>query len=186
MSEVTPPNPLPHSLHEIVVNIRLVVLDVDGVLTDGRLLIGEDGTESKAFNIRDGHGIKMLQQTDVGVGIITGRTSASVEHRASDLGVEHLYQGRENKLAALNDLLSKLTLQPAQAAFVGDDVVDLPAMLKVGLAVAVNDAHKLVKEHAHWVTPSTGGHGAVREVCEMIMGIQGTYTSAMQHYLVQT
>lgn len=186
MPEIAPPNTLSDSLHEIVVNIRLVVLDVDGVLTDGRLLIGEDGTESKAFNIRDGHGIKMLQQAGVVVGIITGRTSASVKHRATDLSVEHLYQGREDKLTALNELLTKLTLQPAQAAFVGDDVVDLPAMLKVGLAVAVSDAHELVKEHAHWVTPGAGGHGAVREVCEMIMGVQGTYTTTMQRYLAQT
>ncbi|MEE9596592.1 MAG: 3-deoxy-manno-octulosonate-8-phosphatase KdsC [Acidiferrobacterales bacterium] len=183
MSAVAPPNTSQDSLHEIAMNIRLVLLDVDGVLTDGRLLIGEDGTESKAFNIRDGHGIKMLQQTGIEVGIITGRTSGSVKHRAADLKVKHLYQGREDKLSVLKELLAKLALQPTQAAFVGDDVVDLPAMLQVGLAVAVNDAHELVKEHAHWVTPSAGGHGAVREVCEMIMRAQGTYATTMQRYL---
>ena len=183
MSEVAPPNTSQDSLYEIAVNIRLVLLDVDGVLTDGRLLIGEDGTESKAFNIRDGHGIKMLQQTGIEVGIITGRTSSSVKHRAADLNVKHLYQGRNDKLSVLKELLTKLALQPTQAAFVGDDVVDLPAMLQVGLAVAVNDAHELVKEHAHWVTPSAGGHGAVREVCEMLMRAQGTYATAMQRYL---
>ena len=183
MSEVAPPNPSHDSLHKIAMNIRLVLLDVDGVLTDGRLLIGEDGTESKAFNTRDGHGIKMLQQTGIEVGIITGRTSGSVKHRAADLRVKHLYQGREDKLSVLKELLTKLALQPTQAAFVGDDVVDLPAMLQVGLAVAVNDAHELVKEHAHWVTPSAGGYGAVREVCEMIMRAQGTYATTIQSYL---
>ena len=183
MSEVAPPNPSHDSLQKIAMNIRLVLLDVDGVLTDGRLLIGEDGTESKAFNTRDGHGIKMLQQTGIEVGIITGRTSGSVKHRAADLRVKHLYQGREDKLSVLKELLTKLALQPTQAAFVGDDVVDLPAMLQVGLAVAVNDAHELVKEHAHWVTPSAGGHGAVREVCEMIMRAQGTYATTIQSYL---
>ncbi len=183
MSAVPPPNASQDSLHKIAMNIRLVLLDVDGVLTDGRLLIGEDGTESKAFNIRDGHGIKMLQQTGIEVGIITGRTSGSVKHRAADLRVKHLYQGREDKLSVLKELLTKLALQPTQAAFVGDDVVDLPAMLQVGLAVAVNDAHELVKEHAHWVTPSAGGHGAVREVCEMIMRAQGTYATTIQSYL---
>ncbi len=183
MSEVVPPNTSQDSLHEIAVNIRLVLLDVDGVLTDGRLLIGEDGTEYKAFNIRDGHGIKMLQQTGIEVSIITGRTSGAVKHRAADLNVKHLYQGREDKRSVLKELLTELALQPAQAAFVGDDVVDLPAMLQIGLAVAVNDAHELVKEHAHWVTPSDGGHGAVREVCEMLMRAQGTYATAMQRYL---
>jgi 3-deoxy-D-manno-octulosonate 8-phosphate phosphatase (KDO 8-P phosphatase) len=183
MSEVAPPKHPQDSLHEIAVNIRLVLLDVDGVLTDGGLLISEDGTESKTFNIRDGHGIKMLQQTGIEVGIITGRTSDSVKHRAVDLNVKHVYQGREDKLSVLKELLTKLALQPTQAAFVGDDVVDLPAMLQVGLAVAVNDAHELVKEHAHWVTPSAGGHGAVREVCEMLMRAQGTYATAVQRYL---
>lgn len=183
MSEVVPSNTSQDSLHEIAVNIRLVLLDVDGVLTDGRLLIGEDGTESKAFNIRDGHGIKMLQQTGIEVGIVTGRTSGAVKHRAADLSVTHLYQGQDDKLSVLEELLTKLALQPTQAAFVGDDIVDLPAMLQVGLAIAVNDAHELVKEHAHWVTPSAGGRGAVREVCEMLMRAQGTYVTAMQRYL---
>ena len=141
MSNIASPNTSQDSIHKAAVNIRLVLLDVDGVLTDGQLLVGEDGSESKAFNIRDGHGIKMLQQTGIEIGIITGRTSNSVKHRAADLKVDHLYQGRNDKLSVLNELLTKLTLQPTQAAFVGDDVLDLPAMLQVGLAIAVNDAH---------------------------------------------
>ncbi len=183
MSGVAPPKMSQDSLHAIAVHVRLLILDVDGVLTDGQLLIGEDGAELKAFNVQDGHGIKMLQQTGIEVGIITGRKSGAVEHRAADLNVKHLYQGREDKLSVLKKLLTKLALQPTQAAFVGDDVVDLPAMLQAGLAIAVNDAHRLVKEHAHWVTPSPGGHGAVREVCEMIMHAQGTYAMTMQRYL---
>ena len=105
------------------------------------------------------------------------------KHKAAELKGQQFVQGREDKLSVLKELLTKLALQPTQAAFVGDDVVDLPAMLQVGLAVAVNDAHELVKEHAHWVTPSAGGHGAVREVCEMIMRAQGTYATTMQRYL---
>ena len=186
MSDFVMPKISQDGLQEIAANIRLVLLDVDGVLTDGRLLIGEDGSESKAFHIRDGHGIKMLQQTGIEIGIITGRRSNSVKHRAADLKVKHLYQGREDKLSVLRELLTELGLQPPQAAFVGDDVVDLPAMLQVGLAIAVSDAHALVKKHAHWITPNLGGHGAVRDVCEMIMRAQGTYETTMQRYLAQT
>jgi 3-deoxy-D-manno-octulosonate 8-phosphate phosphatase (KDO 8-P phosphatase) len=169
--------------YELAVRIKLVTFDVDGVLTDGTLVMGDDGRDYKAFNVRDGHGIKMLQQTGVTVGIISGRTSTIVERRAAELGIRHVRQGCDPKLPALEDLLRSLGITLSEVAFVGDDVVDLPLMLRVGLAVAVRDAHPLAREHAHWVTSNTGGHGAVREVCDMIMQAQGTYASAIQRYL---
>jgi 3-deoxy-D-manno-octulosonate 8-phosphate phosphatase (KDO 8-P phosphatase) len=161
----------------------LVIFDVDGVLTDGSLYFGDDGQEYKAFNSRDGHGMKMLQYSGVEIGIITGRTSDVVRHRMQNLGVEHVYQGKQEKLPAFEELRTKLGLQAHQIAYVGDDVVDLPIMRRVGLAIAVNDAHSLVKQHAHWLSPSPGGRGAAREVCEMIMEAQGTLKSALEHYL---
>ena len=162
--------------------IKLVLFDVDGVLTDARLILGDDGQEYKAFNSKDGHGLKMLQRNGVAVGIITGRTSRVVEHRVRDLEIRHVYQGCKEKLPVYQRLITELGLSPAETAFVGDDVVDLPIMLQVGLAITVQDAHALVRRHAHWVTPSPGGHGAGREVCEMLMYAQGTYTSEMQRY----
>ncbi|MEJ2508176.1 MAG: 3-deoxy-manno-octulosonate-8-phosphatase KdsC [Gammaproteobacteria bacterium] len=163
--------------------IKLVVFDVDGVLTDGSLFLGDDGQEYKAFHSRDGHGMKMLQQTGVEIAVITGRSSQVVNHRMHNLGVRHVYQGRLEKRPAFEDLLAKLSMGPAQTAYVGDDVVDLPVMRLAGLAVAVQDAHPLVKQHAHWQTPSGGGRGAAREVCELIMEAQGTLQGQLQHYL---
>ncbi len=177
------PYRLEETVHALAAQVKLVVLDVDGVLTDGKLFLSDDGKEYKAFSTRDGHGIKMLQRTGVEISIISGRTSKPVEKRVSELGIEYVYQGCEEKLAVLEELLAKLRLTANQVACAGDDVVDLPIMLRAGLAIAVNDAHELVKQHAHWVTPSKGGQGAVRELCEMIMQAQGTYATEMQRYL---
>ena len=179
-----PDFPIPAQLLEQARAIRLVLFDVDGVLTDGRLILGDDGQEYKAFHSRDGHGLKMLQKSGVAVGIITGRTSKVVEHRVRDLGIRHVFQGCLEKLPVCQQLLADLKLDPRQAAFVGDDVVDLPIMVQVGLGIAVQNAHGLVKRHAHWVTPSDGGVGAAREVCELMMYAHGTYTNAMQSYLL--
>lgn len=163
--------------------IRLLVFDVDGVLTDGGLFIDTEGREHKVFNSRDGHGMKMLQQCGVSIAIITGRSSPAVAHRMAGLGIEHVYQGQQEKLPAFEQLLDKLGLSAAQAAYVGDDVVDLPIMCRVGLAVAVQDAHALVKKHAHWLTAQPGGRGAARDVCELIMEAQGHLEQHMQQYL---
>jgi 3-deoxy-D-manno-octulosonate 8-phosphate phosphatase (KDO 8-P phosphatase) len=163
--------------------IKLLIFDVDGVLTDGRLFFGDDGQEYKAFHSRDGHGMKMLQASGVEIGIITGRTSKVVEHRMANLGVQHVYQGKHEKLPAFEELIAKLNLKPEQVAYMGDDVVDLPIMLRVGLAVATNDAHALVRKHAHWQSSHDGGQGAARDLCELIMQAQGTLDSAMQPYL---
>ena len=163
--------------------IRLVIFDVDGVLTDGSLFVGDDGQEYKAFNSRDGHGIKMLQKHNVTVGIITGRTSNVVEHRMANLGVTHVYQGKLEKLPAFEDMTSKLGVSPQETAYVGDDVVDLPVMRRVGLAIAVQDAHALVVRHSHWQTPSRGGRGAARDVCELLMEARGILQQELDSYL---
>ncbi len=168
---------------EKAATIKLVVFDVDGVLTDGSLFLGDDGQEYKAFHSRDGHGMKMLQATGVEIAVITGRTSQVVLHRMDNLGVRHIYQGRLEKLPAFEDLLQKLAIPAQQAAYVGDDVVDLPVMRRAGLAVAVQDAHPLVKKHAHWCTPNAGGRGAARDLCELVMGAQGTLDSQLGRYL---
>ena len=163
--------------------IKLVVFDVDGVLTDGALFLGDDGQEYKAFHSRDGHGMKMLQATGVEIGIITGRTSRVVELRMESLGIRHVYQGQLDKRPAYDRLKQELGLSDAQIAYVGDDVVDLPLLTRAGLAVAVQDAHPLVKQHTHWQTPSAGGRGAARDVCELVMEAQGRLQPFLQGYL---
>ena len=163
--------------------IELVIFDVDGVLTDGSLFYGDDGQEYKAFNSRDGHGMKMLKKHGVELGIITGRTSQVVEHRVKNLGIEHLYQGQLDKRPAFRELIAKLGIDAAATAYVGDDVVDLPIMRQVGLAIAVQDAHPFVKQHAHWITPSGGGRGAARDVCELLLEARGKLNAEFESYL---
>lgn len=163
-------------------DIKLVIFDVDGVLTDGSIIIGDDGEEYKAFHSRDGHGMKLLQYTGVEIAIITGRTSKVVEYRMNSLGVTHLYQGQKVKLPAFEELIGQLGLTPEQCAYIGDDWVDLAIMSRVGLAIAVQDADALVKKHAHWITPANGGKGAAREVCELIMEGQGTLQDQIERH----
>lgn len=163
--------------------IKLVVFDVDGVMTDGRLIIGDDGLEYKAFNSQDGLGMKLLKASGVDMAIITGRTSNVVTKRAESTGIGHFYQGVEDKLEAFLDLLQQTGLSPEQCAFMGDDVVDLPPMRRSGLAVTVPAAPPLVKQHAHFVTPREGGRGAVRDLCELIMRAQGTMDAQMAQFL---
>lgn len=163
--------------------IQLLIFDVDGVLTDGSLFVGDDGQEYKAFNSRDGHGIKMLIKHGVTVAIITGRTSKVVEHRMENLGIEHVYQGKLEKLPAYEELARELGISAAETAYVGDDIVDLPVMRRVGLAIGVQDAHPLVRKHSHWLTPSCGGRGAARDVCEMLMEARGVLEQEMSSYL---
>jgi len=171
---------------EKAAKIKLLVFDVDGVLTDGRLIVGDDGEEYKAFYSKDGLGMKMLQQTGVTIAVITARTSNVVTHRMQSLGIKHIYQGQLEKLPAFEKILTELNLSAEQAAYVGDDVIDLPVMLRAGLAITVADAHPLVKQHAHWQTPQCGGRGAARDVCELIMQAQGTLETQFQKYLGST
>jgi 3-deoxy-D-manno-octulosonate 8-phosphate phosphatase (KDO 8-P phosphatase) len=163
--------------------IKLLIFDVDGVLTDGRLILGDDGQEYKAFHSRDGHGMKLLQQSGVEIAVITGRRSQVVAHRMANLGIQHVYQGQEHKLTAFEHILRELGIQAQETAYVGDDVIDLPVLLRVGFAVAVADAHPLVRQHAHWQTPHGGGRGAARDVCELIMEAQGTLAAQLARYL---
>lgn len=171
------------SVYELARNIQLLIFDVDGVLTDGSLYLGDDGQEYKAFNSLDGHGIKMLRKSGVEIAIITGRTSNVVAHRAKNLGIPHLYQGVEDKLTAFLHLTEALNIRHEACAFMGDDVVDLPAMRRCGLALTVPRAPTLVRQHAHYVTQQEGGKGAAREVCELIMQAQGTFNAQMAVYL---
>lgn len=163
--------------------IQLVIFDVDGVLTDGRLYLGNDGNEYKAFHIRDGHGIKMLLDSGVEVAIISGRHATSVERRMADLGIRHTYLGVQDKLVVFNSLLVRLGLSADQVAYVGDDLIDLPVMARVGLAIAVGDADPFVKQHAHWQTPRPGGRGAARDVCELMLEARGQLAAMRARYL---
>lgn len=163
--------------------IRLAVFDVDGVLTDGRVVFGDDGFEHKAFHTRDGLGLQLLQDSGVQVGIITGRTSTIVSRRAEELRIRHLLQGRPDKGPALAELLARLEIVPECVLYVGDDVVDLPAMRSVGLGIAVADATAFTRRHADHVTRAAGGAGAVREICELLMAAQGTLDDAHARFL---
>jgi len=162
--------------------IKLVIFDVDGVLTDGSLFIGDDGQEYKAFNSKDGHGMRMLQDGGVDIAIITGRVSKVVEHRVKDLGIRHVYQGKRQKLPAYEELKKIVGLNDEDIAYVGDDVVDLPVMVRVGLAICVQDGHPYVKKHAHWITEHGGGRGAGRDVCEMILEAKGLLADKLASY----
>ncbi|CAD6872932.1 3-deoxy-manno-octulosonate-8-phosphatase KdsC [Methylomonas fluvii] len=170
-------------LLSVVKQLKLLILDVDGVLTDGRLFFDDNGKEYKCFHARDGHGIKLLRQTGVEVAVISGRKSNSVGLRMQSLGVELVYQGQENKRAAFAEILQRLALTPEQVGYIGDDILDLPVMRQVGFAVAVQDANFVLKNYAHWQTQAAGGLGAVREVCDLIMQVQGNFDSVLQTYL---
>ena len=166
-------------------NIKLVILDIDGVMTDGSLFYDNSGHEYKAFNSKDGHGIRMLQDAGIDIALITGRTSELVLHRAENLKISPalIYQGYRDKRPAFHELLKKTELEPENIAYVGDDVMDLPIMTKVGLAIAVGDAHHFVRKHAHWTTKNKGGKGAVREVCELLLDVQGKLDDMLEAYL---
>lgn len=178
-------NTLAPEIHRRAQQIRLVVLDVDGVLTDGRIIYSDAGEEMKCFHVRDGHGIRMLQQVGIEVAVITGRHSRAVAHRTQNLQIVHVFQGVRDKLAVLQTLLLELALAASQTAVVGDDLVDLSMMQAAGLAVAVADAPLEVQQQAHWVTSVPGGRGAVRELAELILKAQGHWERLLRHYGTQ-
>ncbi|UCQ15158.1 3-deoxy-manno-octulosonate-8-phosphatase KdsC [Edwardsiella piscicida] len=158
--------------------IRLLICDVDGVLSDGLIYMGNQGEELKAFNVRDGYGIRCLVTQGIDVAIITGRSSQLVADRTATLGIRHLYQGQSDKLIAFERILADLQLAPHQAAYIGDDLIDWPVMARVGLSVAVADAHPLLLPNAHYTTRIAGGRGAVRELCDIILQAQGNLDQA--------
>lgn len=165
-------------------NIELVIFDIDGVFTDGGLYRSDDDQESKRFHATDGLGIHMLAGVGVKIGVITGRTSRVVEHRCRELNIEHVYQGQKNKLGAYLELSSTLGLEPAQIAYMGDDIIDLPVMRRVGLALTVPAACTEIADIAHWVSSRRGGNGAVRDACEFILKSKDLYQQSISHFLI--
>jgi 3-deoxy-D-manno-octulosonate 8-phosphate phosphatase (KDO 8-P phosphatase) len=163
--------------------VRLLILDVDGVLTDGGLQFDNRGEEYKTFNSLDGHGIRMMLENNIEIAVITGRESKIVSHRMNDLGVSHVYQGCRNKRSAFDELLRQTGLNPDQVAYMGDDLPDLPILKRVGLAIAVNNAHSFVKQHCDWVTSQNGGSGAVREATDFILQAQSLLDAMHRQYL---
>lgn len=168
---------------ERVSHIKLIVFDIDGVMTDGGLHYTDDGRELKTFNVQDGLGLKLLQRAGLELAIMTGRTSGVVTGRASDLGIAHVFQGVTDKRAVVGELLERLGLRWAECAFMGDDLIDLPVMVQCGLAIAPANARPLVRDRAHAVTDSAGGHGAVREAAEFILAAQGRLEGLFADYL---
>ena len=169
---------------ERAARVKLMIFDVDGVLTDGSLHYGADGEALKTFNVQDGLGIKLIQEAGIDTAIISARKSPQVIRRAADLGINHLHQGGHDKLTPFNALLEKTGLTADQVGFIGDDVVDLPILSRVGFAVAVPNGRKEILERAHHVTVAHGGRGAVREVCELVLHAQGLYERVMAQFLV--
>lgn len=163
--------------------IKLLILDVDGVLTDNRLYYSNDGNELKSFYTRDGHGMVMLRKSGVDMAIITGRKSELVAKRAQDLKIQHLYQGVPDKLPSFEDLMKSLNIDPSQVAYIGDDILDLPILMRVGLSVTPADGEPDVKSRVDYVSPHKGGQGVVREICELIMKSQGSFEQHMAFYL---
>jgi 3-deoxy-D-manno-octulosonate 8-phosphate phosphatase (KDO 8-P phosphatase) len=162
--------------------IKMLIFDVDGVLTDGSLFYGDDGQEYKAFNSRDGHGIKMLRETGVETAILTGRTSQVVLHRARNLGITRIIQGSHDKLPSYLVMLAETGLKAEETAYMGDDLVDLPVLRRCGLACTVPDAPAEVLARVHHATKAAAGRGAAREVCELIMRAQGTWADQVALY----
>ena len=174
---------IPNQIKERASKIRLLVLDVDGVLTDGTLVYGPNGEEVKHFNVKDGVGIKLLAYYGIEVAIISAKDSLPLKRRISDLSITHAYTGCKDKLTALDELISQLDIDYSEVAYCGDDVIDLKVMKQVGLAVAPQDAYSMVKEHAHIVTQLPGGKGVAREVADILlasrMNLQDAYVKAM-------
>ncbi|WP_342115053.1 KdsC family phosphatase [Pseudoduganella sp. OTU4001] len=164
--------------------VRLFIFDVDGVLTDGSLTYGAEGEMVKTFNVHDGLGIKLLQEAGIKTAIISARRTPIVLARAKDLGIEYVHQGGHDKLTPFKALLEQLGITEEQVAFIGDDVVDLPILSRVGFAVSVPNGRPEVHARAHWITEAAGGRGAVREACEFVLRATGSYERVMAQFLV--
>ncbi|PID34397.1 MAG: phenylphosphate carboxylase subunit delta [Thiotrichales bacterium] len=172
-------------IHEKARQIQLIIFDVDGVLTDGSLYFDNQDQEYKAFNAKDGLGMRLLMDSGIKLAIITGRKSDVVTHRTNNLKIppEYVYQGCADKGAAFAELCAQTSIKPEYMAYVGDDVIDLPVMCKVGLPIAVADAHESARQHALWVTEKPGGRGAAREVCDRLLAAQGKLDAILAGYL---
>ncbi len=170
-------------LEKRILRIRMMIFDVDGVLTDGRIIYTDAGSELKEFDAQDGHGIKLLQRAGIEVSLISGRACGAVEHRARSLGITRLYQGSKVKLEAYGQLLSETGLKEHETGFMGDDLIDIPVMRRAGFSVAVPNGASHIFPFAHYITRASGGRGAAREVCEMILQVQGLWESVTERYL---
>jgi 3-deoxy-D-manno-octulosonate 8-phosphate phosphatase (KDO 8-P phosphatase) len=171
-------------MNDRLAKIKLLLLDVDGVMTDGRIIYDSNGVESKFFNVKDGHGIKMVQRAGIEVGIISGRQSQVAANRAAELGIVHVYQKALDKITPYLDILGKTGLDDTQVAFMGDDIVDIPVMRRVGFAAAPADAVEEVIPHVHYIAKNRGGWGAVREVCDLLLKGQGVWETATARYFL--
>ena len=169
-------------MDERLKKIRLLILDVDGVMTDGRIIFDSNGVESKFFNVKDGHGIKMLQRSGIEIGIISGRESVVVTNRAIELGIHQVHQKSLDKLAPFRKILDATGFSEEETAFMGDDLIDIPVMRRVGFAAAPADAIAEVLPFAHFVARNKGGWGAVREVCDLLLKAQGSWDAATSRY----
>lgn len=170
------------SMNERLKNIKLLLLDVDGVLTDGRIIFDSNRVESKFFNVKDGHGIKMVQRAGIEVGIISGRESLVVANRAQELGITCVYQKALDKVTPYQQILGEKGLEDSQVAFMGDDIIDIPVMRRAGFAAAPADALDYVLPYAHFVARNRGGWGAVREVCDLLLREQGVWDAVTARY----
>jgi 3-deoxy-D-manno-octulosonate 8-phosphate phosphatase (KDO 8-P phosphatase) len=169
-------------LQEIAKGIKLLILDVDGVLTDGSIILDNEGNEHKIFNVRDGHGIKMLIRAGIQVALITGRSSKVVERRAKELGITEVYQKSYNKTVAFDHIIGKFGLADNEAAYIGDDIVDIPIFKRVGMPIAVSDAADEARNFAAMVTKNGGGRGAVREICDLLLKAKGLWETVTREY----
>jgi len=178
-----PAAPLPRDTLERAKRVRLMVFDVDGVLTDGRLWFGSEGEALKVFHVADGHGMKMLAESGVVTALLSGRRSAAVERRAGELGIAHLLQGIEHKHPAFERLVAQVGVTAEATGYMGDELVDLPVMTRCGFACAPGEAPEFVRRHAQYVTRAPAGGGAVRELCELLMHAQGTLEARLARYV---
>jgi 3-deoxy-D-manno-octulosonate 8-phosphate phosphatase (KDO 8-P phosphatase) len=171
-----------HNLAEKIRSVSFLILDVDGVMTDGRIIIDDAGNETKQFHVRDGHGLKLLMRVGIEVIIITGRTSEVVKHRAGELGIHEVHQGSRDKVGVLEEIMARRNITGENIAYMGDDIVDVPVFRKVGFAVAVADASDDAREAADYITGHSGGNGAVREICELILKVQNKWDTVVSRY----
>jgi len=170
------------TLPENLKDIQLLLLDVDGVLTDGSIIYSDAGSEIKEFNVKDGFGIKLVMAAGIKVGLVTGRSSEALDRRCRDLGIDFIYDGAQHKARLLDKIITDTGTGADDTAFIGDDLPDIPLMRRIGLPIAVADAHELVRDCADWVTSAPGGRGAVREVCDALLKARGEWEKMLERY----
>jgi len=170
------------TLPEKLKDIQLLLLDVDGVLTDGSIIYSDADSETKVFNVKDGFGLKLVMAAGIKVGLVTGRTSKALHRRCRDLGIRYIYDGVTQKARLLDKIVTETGVGPGNTAFIGDDLPDLPLMRHIGLSIAVADAHEIIRDYADWITAAPGGRGAVREVCDAVLKARGVWESIMKQF----